>query len=177
MNLAKALQIKISELRPSVGTADAELAKTQAKAISAALQAGRDVLLDAKDIIETAKPDLTAVNESMKLLNEKRAFYLNMPASYITGDLAGGGLSDSGQGDAKAVDRGLRPYFYSIIKPIFEAMFEIKCAYKPQDLSHINSGLEVLKTFGITDEEFLSKDNKTAIVNKVFDLPEDSKEV
>ncbi len=174
MNLSKAAQLKMNELRSSVGASDSEIAKAQAKNISESLAKGLDVYMDGKDIIETLKPDLTAVQEAMKFLNEKRAFYLGLPDSYITGELAAG-LSDSGMGDAKAIDRGLRAYYFSIVKPAVEAVFNIKTTYKPQDFSQVTAGLEVLKTFALTDGEFLSAENKLKIVNKIFDLPENTK--
>lgn len=174
MALSKAIQIKIELLRGSTALTDASVAKAQAIAMANALAKGKDIYLDAKDSVETAKPDLTATKEAMAFLDSKRAFYLGMPSSYVTGEQPGG-LGDSGVGDAKAIDRGLRIYYFSIIKPVVEAVFKIKTTYKSQDFSQISAALEAMKTFALTDDTMVSADNKRLILNKLLDLPEDAK--
>lgn len=172
-NLSKAIQIKMSEMRSSVGLADAAIAKAQGLSIATGLSNGKDVMLDAKDSIETAVPDLNAAKESMILLNQKRAFYLNLPASYITGEQTGG-LNATGDADQKAVERGLKNYFFSIMKPVVEALFGGSLTYKSQDVGQIEGSMDVLKTFSMTDNEIVSLENKTLIMNRLLDLPEDA---
>ncbi len=172
MNLGKALQFKINDLRGSVSLVDSEAAKTQAGTMARALSRGKDIVLDAKDLVETLKPDVKAVAEGIAFLDAKRSFYLGMPASYITGELAKG-LGDSGQGDAKAIDRGLKNYFFSIIKPVLEAVFGAKTTFKSEDFEQILSSLEALKIFELTSDELIGHDNKNLIINKLFGLPED----
>jgi hypothetical protein len=174
MNLAKAIQVKMSDLRGSVSLTDSAEVKVQAKAIATSLKCGKDVLLDAKDTIITAVPDLKATEASMAFLNEKRSFYLGLPASYITGQ-APKGLGDSGEGDAKAVERGLKNYYFSIIKPVIEAIFGKKTTFKSEDFRQITSSLEAMKIFELTSEELMTTDNKRVIINKLFGLPEDEK--
>lgn len=175
MNLSKAIQLKLSDLRGSVGAIDVTQIKAQGLLIAQGLGAGKDVMLDAKDSIETSSPDLTATKESLAFISEKRSFYLGMPASYMTGETSKGGLSDTGEGDAKAIERGLKNYFFSIIKPVVETIFTVKLTFKSEDFRQINSSLEALKTFELTGDELLSQDNKRVIVNKLFGLPEDEK--
>jgi hypothetical protein len=174
MNLSKAVQFKMSDLRATVGLKDSAETKTQAKAIANALSCGKDILLDAKDEIMTVTPDLTAVQSAMDFLNQKRSFYLGMPASYNTGE-APKGLGDSGEGDSRAVERGLKQYYFSVVKPVIEAVFEVKTTFKSQDFRQVSSGIEAMKTFEITSDELISKENKTSILNKLFDLDEDAK--
>jgi hypothetical protein len=174
MNLSTAIQLKLNDLRSSVGAIDGSVIQAQALLIAQGLGAGKDVMLDAKDTVESSKPDLTAINQSMNLIVEKRAFYLGMPASYIT-VITSKGLGDSGQADAKQIDRGLKNYYFSVVKPAIESLFGIKTEFKSEDLSQVANSMEVLKTFDVTSEEYVSKDNKTKILNKVFGLPEDSK--
>lgn len=174
MNLSKAIQLKLTDLRGSVSLVDSNDVKTQAKAIADGLKDGRDVLLDAKDSIETATPDLTATKSSMDFIAEKRSFYLGLPASYITG-IGGKTVGDSGQADAKAVERGLKNYFFSVVKPTIESIFGIKVTFKSEDFMQLSTSLEALKTFELTSEELLSMENKTQLVNKLFGLPENSK--
>jgi hypothetical protein len=174
MNLSKAIQYKINDLRKSVALVDDDKAKTQAQDIANALKAGRDVYMDGKDAVETAAPNLEAAKASMDFLDSKRCFYLGMPRSYVNGEL-GASLGDTGKGDAKSIDRGLKSYFYSVVKPVVDAIFGVRSEFKSQDLDQITSALEVLKTFSLMSEELVSMENKIKIVNRVLNLPEDTK--
>lgn len=169
MNLSKATQFKISDLRASVSLADSADAKTQASVMADALSKGKDIIMDAKDVLELLKPDLTAVKESILFLDSKRCFYLGMPLSYINGELPKG-LGDTGEADAKGIERGLKSYYHSIFKPVFEAVFEGKTTFKSQDFRQIDSALNALKVFELVSDEFISKDNKLLIVNKLLDV-------
>lgn len=174
MNISKAVQLKFSDMRASVSLADSADAKTQAKAIAQSLGDGKDIMLDAKDSVECATPDLAATEKAIGFIGNKLCFYLGMPGSYMDGDQTTG-IGSTGESDQRATERGLKSYYFSILKPTLEAIFSgVKLTYKSQDFRHITSGLEVLKTFSITDEEFISRENKTKIVNQVFDLPEDA---
>lgn len=173
MNLASAAQLKFSDLRASVSLIDSSDAKKQAETISNALINGRPVMLDAKDEIATLTPELAAVEKSIAFIANKLGFYLGFPASYITSEQTGG-IGSTGEGDQRATERGFKNYFFSIVKPVLEAVFGVTITYKSQDARNITGALEVLKTFQLTDEEFISSENKQKIVNQVFDLPEDA---
>ncbi len=173
MNLSKAIQMKMNDLRAGVSLTDSADVKAQAQLMAKALASGKDILCDAKDIIETSKPDLTATQASVEFLNQKMAFYLGLPACYITGEQTGG-LSTTGEGDQKAIERGLKSYYFSILKPTLETLFDIKTTYKSQDFRQISSSMDVLKTFSMTDDTIVSLDNKTKIMNAMLELPEDA---
>lgn len=175
MNLSTALQFKMNDLRASVATVDAGITQAQAVAVAEALKKGRGALLDGKDTIELAKPDLTATTSAMEFISEKKSFYLGLPASYITGDLTSGGIGDTGTGDAKAVERGLRGYYFSIIKPTVEALFGIKTEFETEDYAQISTTLEVIRTFELTSDELVSQKNKQIIVNRLLGLPDNEK--
>lgn len=172
MNLASAVQIKVSDLRGSVSLSDSSVAKAQAVTIGQGLVRGRPVVLDAKDIIETATPQVDSTNTSISFLASKRAFYLGLPKSYISGEQTTG-IGSTGEGDAKAVDRGLRGYFYSVVKPICEALFGVKVTYKPNDLGQITSALEALRTFDLVGTDLMPLEAKQNIVARLFDLNDD----
>jgi len=175
MNVSKAIQIKIEGLRGSVSLTDSSSAKAQAFQIADALSKGKDVYGDAKDSIETTIPDITATQTTMDFIAQKQSFYLGLPAAYITG-LARSGLGDTGEGDAKAIERGLKHYFASIISPIVTSLFKLnEVTFKTDDYKAVASNLEVLKTFDLVSEEFISKENKTKLVNQVFNLDQDAK--
>ncbi len=173
MHLSNAIQLKMSDVRGSIALSDKSVAEAQAKSIADGLASGKSVLLDAKDKIETATPQIDAIDRSMEFINERRSFYLGLPASYITG-VATKGMSDTGEGDSKAVERGLKNYYFSIIKPVIESVFKgTKTSFKSEDFRQIESALNTLKTFELTSDEYLGKENKTQIVNKLFGLPDD----
>lgn len=171
-NLSQALQLKFKDMRASISQSDAPSAKTQAEAVAKNLAAGKDVAIDGEDTIETAKPDVTATNSSLEMIQKKQALYLGMPASYLIGE-GSTGLSDTGKADSKSVDRGLKNYFFSIVKPVSDGIFGVKTEFKSEDSEGISSALEVLKTMDTTSNEFLSQENKTKVVNKAFGLDED----
>lgn len=173
-NVSKSVQIKTHELRASTALSDAAGAKAQQAKIAQGLREGKAVGMDAKDVVELAKSDLTATKASMELTAQKMSFYLNLPASYVTGIL-NGGLGDTGQADAKAIERGLKGYFFSIIKPVCKALFDVTLKFKSDDFQMLATGLEALKTFDITSGEFLSAESKLLITNKIFGLPENTK--
>ncbi len=170
LNVSKAVQLKLTDLRGSVALTDKADVITQAKAIAKGLADGKDVMLDAKDEITTATPDLTAINSAMDFIDRKRSFYLGLPSSWITGAQSKT-MNDTGEADAKAVERGLKGYFFSIVKPVLEALFDAKVTFKSDDFRQLTGSLEALKTFELTGEEFLSSDNKLKVINKLFGLP------
>jgi len=174
MNLSTALQYKMGDLRKSVAAADAGAIADQAKAIAEALKKGKGALMDKEDTIEMAKPDLTATSAAMDFIAQKKSFYLGLPASYITGE-APKGLGDSGEGDSKAVERGLRGYYFSIIKPTVDALFGIKTDFETEDYGQISTALEVIKTFELVSDELVSPENKLIIVNRMLGFPDEEK--
>jgi hypothetical protein len=174
MNLSTAVQFKMNEMRGSTGLADSANVITQAKAMATGLSNGKNILMDGKDIIETAKPELEPTEKAMAFINERRSFYLGLPASYITG-VQTKTMGDTGNADAKAVERGLKNYFFSIIKPVVESIYGAKLTFKSEDYHQIESALNTLKTFELTSEEFLAAENKIIIINRLFGLPDDEK--
>lgn len=174
MSVAKAVQLKLADLRKSVGAFDNDKVMAQAASIAAALNKGVDVAMDGGDKVESTSPDLTATTAAIDFITQKLSFYLGMPASWVTG-LANKGLGDTGEGDAKAVERGLKAYFFPIVKPVSEVLFGVKLTFKSEDFYGLNTATQTLQTFEATSEQFLSAENKLGIINKLFGLPSNSK--
>jgi len=167
MNLSKAIQIKVNQLRAGVSLGDSAEAKAQGLKIAQGLAKGKDVLLDSEDTIETSKPDLTATKEAMLLTDAKRCFYSGMPLSYVNGEQTTG-IGSTGEADTRATERGLKNYYFSIIRPVMEALFEAKTTFKTEDFRLLTPGLEALKTFELVGDEFMSPENKLLIINRLF---------
>lgn len=175
LNVSKALQFKISKLRSTVSLQDATITRTQAKTIAGALGAGKDVMLDAEDKIENAQPDTTASEKSILFLDAKRCFYLGLPLSYVTGEQTPG-IGSTGEADTRAVERGLKQYYLSILEPALMALFGAKTEFKSQDFRQVTASLEVLKGLDLTTNEFMSVEAKRELVQRVFGLdPETEK--
>ncbi len=171
LNLSKAIQYKMADLRGSVSLTDSAAVKAQGVSMAANLRDGKDILTDAKDIIETAKPDITPVKEALMFIDNKRCFYLGMPMSYVDGEQTGG-IGSTGEGDARAVERGLKLYYFSILKPVIEELFSCKTSYKSQDFRLFDSGFNALKAFELSGERYITAENKQAIVESLFGLEE-----
>lgn len=169
LNVAKSIQLKINDLRQSVSLNDAGIAREQAKSIATAMRNGNDVLLDAKDAVTTATPDTAPAEKAIGFLDNKRAWILGLPLAYIMG-MQTGGLGSTGEADMRAVERGLKQYFVSIIRPVFEALFGVDVEFKTQDFRQVTMALEVLKTFELTSDDNLSAQTKQDIVARVFDV-------
>lgn len=176
INLATAIQFKMSKLRESVGVTDADEVKAQAKAIATGMAQGRDALLDGEDKIELPKLDMKPTTEAIAFLEGKRSFYLNMPASYINGILSGG-LGATGEADQNAVERGLKHWFFAVMKPALEALFDATITYKSQNYRMITQALEALKTFDLTSNDFLNDENKKAIIEGLLGIDSDDNKI
>jgi len=172
MNLSKAIQFKMGDMRGSVSLSDSTNVIDQGKSIAQSLANGRDVMIDAKDTIETSVPQIDPIKESISFLDSKRAFYLGLPLSYINGEQTPG-IGSTGEADTRAVERGLRQYYISILKPVMEDIFEISTSFKSNDFRQISSALEALKTFELVDDSLLSQENKQLIIAKLFDVDEE----
>lgn len=172
MNVSKSLQYKMDSLRSSVGFSDSAMVLAQAAEISKAISNGKDVILDGKDSIDVSVPDLESAQKSMDFIAQKQSFYLGLPASYITG-LQSNGLGDNAEKDTKAVERGLRSYYFSIIKPVIETLFAISTSFKTDDQTSIDTGLNALKTFELTDDSLISIEDKKTIISRLFGLSKD----
>lgn len=169
VNLSKAVQFKMHELRSSVSLADSAVAVDQAKSIAEALRCGNDVFLDSQDIITTATPDIGPTEKAITFLDAKRAFILGLPLAYISG-IQTGGIGSTGEADTRAVERGLKQYFVSILQPVLQAVFGIKVEFKSQDFRQMSSALDALRTFDLVSDENLSRQSKQEILARMFDI-------
>lgn len=176
-NLSKSVQVKIDKLRASVSLTDADAAIAQAQAIASALKAGNATLLDSGDAIVVPTVDTSAIEKALEFINAKRAEILGMPITWLEGVTASG-LSNSGEADQRAVERGLKFYFDWIIRPVCYALFGVKVTFKTQDFRLLTSALEALRTFDMTSDSYLPQEKKIEIVARVFDIePEELKKL
>lgn len=169
MNLSKAVQLKVSGLRKSVSALDSSEAVSQAQEIAGALRQGNDVLIDSEDSIETSAPQISPTKEAALFISGKKAHILGMPLSYVNGELQTG-IGSSGDSDTRAIERGLKQYYHSIMEPIFSVIFENETEFRENDFREITSKLETLKAFDLVGTEILSLQTKREIACKMFDV-------
>jgi hypothetical protein len=169
LNLSKSIQLKLNALRGSTALADASVAKTQAQGIASALRNGKDIYMDAEDSVETAKVDMEPTKEAVTFIEAKKAFILSLPISYLNGELQSG-LSDTGEGDMRAVERGLKQYFVSIIQPAVKAVFGVDTTFKTQDFRNMASGGELVKTLDLISPDLLSLETRQDMVCRVWEI-------
>jgi hypothetical protein len=169
MNLSKSIQYKMSDMRKSVSLSDAYLPTAQAMDLANSLRSGKDIIIDKNDEVVTNNPDISSIKESISFLDSKRSFYYGMPLSYINGEQTPG-IGSTGEADTRAVERGLKQYYISILKPILEALFEINTTFKSNDFRQIGTALEAIKAFELVSDDLLSRENKQLIIAKLFDV-------
>lgn len=169
LNLSKAMQVKINELRQSVSLNDSDVAVKQAKDIANALKRGNDILIDKNDEIAVTNVNMDASEKSMNFLAQKKAWILSLPASYLSGEQTGG-IGSTGENDSRAIENGLKQYFLTIIKPVCDLLFGTDVKFKSRDFRNMTTALEVLKTFDLVSDENISRESKQEIVARVFDL-------
>ena len=129
MNVAKSIQIGVSELRKTVAEGEKEMAIAQARAMNEALKSGKSVLKDAADTITAAQFDSEPMRESLEVFFGLMSFFTGFNAAYLAGDLVGG-LSGSGEGNELALERALANYFNSVFKPCVDALFKTTVKFK-----------------------------------------------
>jgi hypothetical protein len=176
MNLSKSIQYKMSDMRGSVSLSDSSTVVSQAIDLATSLRNGKDIIIDKNDEVVTNNPDISSIKESISFLDSKRAFYYGMPLSYINGEQTPG-IGSTGEADTRAVERGLKGYYISILKPILETLFEISTTFKSNDFRQIGTALEAMKTFELVGDDLLSRENKQLIIAKLFDVDLDPKKL
>lgn len=172
-NLSKAIQYKVKNMRASISLADSAPAIEQAKSIAKALGDGQDIMVDGEDSIETASPNIDPTKNAIGFLQSKRAYILNAPLAYVTGEQAMG-IGTTGEADMRAIERCLKGFFNTIVAPLCLAIFSVTVEFRSEDFRDVQSGLEVLKTFDLVTDEYISKETKQETVARFFDLDVDA---
>lgn len=172
LNLSMAIQLKFAKLRESVGNADASAVMGQAQEIAEALRSGNEVMIDKEDDIALTSPDTSTAEKSLSFIDKKKGWILGLPFAYITGEQTGG-IGASGENDMRAVERGLKQYFNSIIKPVCDALFNVKLTFASQDFRNLDALMNALKTFDLTTNDYISAEAKRSIIQTLANLDAD----
>lgn len=172
LNLSSALIMKIDNMRATVSLKDSPVAIEQAREIAIALVNGSPAILDSKDIIELPKVDIGPIKEVANDLQSEISLILGLPLSWVAGKQKVG-LGDSGDADARAIDRGLEPYFWESIYPAFELLFGVKLKFRSENFEMLAQGLEALRTFELIGDDLISLENKRRIISSLLNIEND----
>lgn len=165
MNVAKAVQLKINDLRKLVSDNDKANPLKQGTDLVAALKEGKSVMLDAADKIEHAVVEMEPTDVAVKFINGMIAFYLNAPLSYVNGQLAQG-ISTTGESDGIAVERCLESFFNSVFKPVSDEIFKSDITFVSDDwrkLGAVANIIPVIESTTLIDDE-----KKRKLVEELF---------
>ena len=156
LGLAKALQLKIADLRKTVATSSSEDAKKQAEAIAVALKDGKSTCLDAGDNIVTTPLQTQPIMDGLKLVYGCLASLLGVSTSFVAGELTSG-MAVTGEADVNANEDGIKDFFNSVFKPIHDKLFNIQLKFKTDNWRKFKEFAQVIpyieSSMFITDEQ------------------------
>jgi hypothetical protein len=162
-------------MRKTIGLTESDPVKQQAADIANALIDGRPAVLDAKDMVDLLVTDTAPLDSIALDLQAEISLILGLPISWVAGKQKVG-LGDSGDADARSIERGLEPYFWESIHPAFSLLFGINLKFKSENYQNVSQGLEALKTMELVSDDYISKDNKILLVSKLLDVVPDGTE-
>lgn len=155
LGLAKALQVKVLDLRKAVATSSSEDAKVQASALVTALKDGKSVGIDAGDKIETTPLQTQPITDALNLVYGCLASLLGVSTSFICGELTSG-MAVTGEADVNANEDGIKDFFNSVFKPIHDKLFGIKLKFKTDNwrkVKEFSSVIPYIESSMMIDDE------------------------
>jgi len=167
VGLAKALQIKISSLRGTVSAVGKDEPINQAKSINESLKAGRSVLLDKNDIVETLTLNSDAVKNAISLVNSQLATELGVSLSFINGELTTG-MSATGEADANADEYGFQDFFNSIFKPVCDRLYGWNLNFVSDDWRYFSAMIGSL--IAVENSSLLSESQKKVFAERLIPI-------
>jgi len=167
VGLAKSLQIKISSLRGTVSAVGKDEPIQQAKDINEALKAGRSVLMDKNDQVESLKIDSGSIDSAIKFVCSLLAAELGVSLSFITGELTTG-MSATGEADANADEYGFQDFFNSIFKLVCDKLYGWDLQFMSDDWRYFSSMIGSL--IAVENSSLLSEDQKKAFAQRLMPI-------
>lgn len=168
VGLAKALQVKISNLRATVSMAGKDEPIQQAKDINASLKAGRSVLMDEKDKVETLTINSDSTEAAFKFVCSLIASELGVSLSFVTGELTTG-MSATGEADQNADEYGFQDFFNSIFKPVCDKLYGWNLSFTSDDWRYFSALIGSL--IAVENSGLLSLEQKQAFADRLLPTP------
>lgn len=165
VGLAKSLQVKINSLRGTVSAVGKDDPITQAKEMNESLKAGRSVLMDKNDQIETLTLNSDSVKNAIALVNAFLASDIGMSLSFINGELTSG-MSATGEADANKDEYGFLNFFNSIFKPTCDKLYGWNLQFISDDWRYFDAMIGSLLI--VENSSLLSEEQKKAYANRLL---------
>lgn len=166
LGLAKAVQIKINDMRKLIATSSSENPSEQAKAIAEALKDGKSVGIDAGDTIETTQLQTQPVVDGLKLVYGCLASLLGVSTSFVAGELTSG-MAVTGEADVNANEDGIKDFFNSVFKPIHEKLFDKKITFKTDNWRKIKEFATIIPF--VESSMYIEDEQKKELLKSIFE--------
>ena len=166
LGLAKAVQIKINDMRKLIATSSSENPSEQAKAIAEALKDGKSVGIDAGDTIETTQLQTQPVVDGLKLVYGCLASLLGVSTSFVAGELTSG-MAVTGEADVNANEDGIKDFFNSVFKPIHEKLFDKKIIFKTDNWRKIKEFATIIPF--VESSMYIEDEQKKELLKSIFE--------
>jgi hypothetical protein len=167
VGLANSLQIKISSLRGTVSALGKDEPIAQAKSVNEALKAGRSVILDKNDAVETLTLNAESVEKAFNFVCSLLASDLGVSLSFITGVLTTG-MSATGEADANADEYGFQDFFNSIFKPSCNKLYGWNLVFVTDDWRYTGTMLD--KLIIVENSSILTNEQKTIYAQRAIPI-------
>ena len=124
-------------------------------------------MFDASDVVYLPKFNSEPMEVALDVLFGLMSMVSGLLKAYISGILTSG-LNNTGEGDAEAVERGLRYYFNSIFKPVCDSLLGTRLIFKTsrwRKFAEIANLLPVLESVG---EDLFPKEYKDKLIKEIM---------
>lgn len=167
LGLAKALQLKMADLRKLVATSSSEDTKGQAKAIVEALKNGKSIAIDAGDTIQTTELQTAPITEGLKLVYGLLASEIGVSTSFVCGELTSG-MAVTGEADVNANEDGIKDFFNSVFKPVIDKLFNKKIMFKTDNWRKIKEYAQIIPY--IESSLLIPEEQKKKFFEYIFEM-------
>lgn len=167
LGLAKALQLKMADLRKLVATSSSEDTKGQAKAIVEALKNGKSIAIDAGDTIQTTELQTAPITEGLKLVYGLLASEIGVSTSFVCGELTSG-MAVTGEADVNSNEDGIKDFFNSVFKPVIDKLFNKKIMFKTDNWRKIKEYAQIIPY--IESSLLIPEEQKKKFFEYIFEM-------
>ena len=161
VKISNSVLVKIAKLRELVAKEDAEEVIKQAKEINDAIKKGNSIIADKDDTMERLEINSQATKDALDVAFSLISGLIKMPLSFVNGELTTG-LTQTGDSDNLAIERGLKNYYYTILKPCTEKLFETKTRFSSDNTAKLKTLIGILPQLELST--LLTDDEKRAII-------------
>ena len=161
VKISNSVLVKIAKLRELVAKEDAEEVIKQAKEINDAIKKGNSIIADKDDTMERLEINSQATKDALDVVFSLISGLIKMPLSFVNGELTTG-LTQTGDSDNLAIERGLKNYYYTILKPCTEKLFETKTRFTSDNTAKLKTLIGILPQLELST--LLTDEEKRAII-------------